>query len=445
MIRRLLIASLLGLIPLVSLQAEEEEGFVSLFNGKNLDGWVNVNGHPSTWSVRDGMIYCTGEPIAMLRSEKQYQNFIIELEWRHLKSGGNSGLFVWSGPLPAVGTPFFKGIEVQILDGREGDWYTSQGDIFPTWGATMKPVNGREQFNNMRSYPTAERTKPSPEWNHYRVTCQDGEISLAVNGEVVTRGLECNPRKGYLALESEGSPIEFKNIRIKELPASDVDDDLVADKAEGFESIFSGLDLEGWKTDNKDHWIAKSGIILHDGGRGQGGDPNIWTEKEYKNFEMIVDWRWPYNKEQLAEVPMRARPIILPDGSHKKDDEGKEITVDVPDLDSGIYLRGSSKSQINMWTWTVGSGEVYGYRMDQNMPAEVRAGVTPSENADKPIGQWNRFHITMKDDLLTVVLNGKTVLDKAKLPGIPESGPLALQHHGCKVEFRNLFIKSLDD
>jgi len=111
--------------------------------------------------------------------------------------------------------------------------------------------------------------------------------------------------------------------------------------------------------------------------------------------------------------------------------------------DSGIYLRGSSKSQINMWCWPIGSGEVYSYRIDPKMPAEVRAGVTPKEKADRPLGQWNRFYITMKGDRLTVVLNGKKVIDNAQLPDVPKRGPIALQHHGDPVEFANLFIREL--
>jgi hypothetical protein len=111
--------------------------------------------------------------------------------------------------------------------------------------------------------------------------------------------------------------------------------------------------------------------------------------------------------------------------------------------DSGIYLRGSSKSQINIWCWSVGSGEVYGYRTDGSMPAEVRAGVTPSENADAPLGQWNRFHITMVGDRLTVVLNGKTVIENAQLPGVAERGRIALQNHGSPLEFANIYIREL--
>ena len=180
------------------------------------------------------------------------------------------------------------------------------------------------------------------------------------------------------------------------------------------------------------------------------GDKNLWSAAEYGDFVLRFEWRikdTPYVNPSV--------PIIRVDGTHKKGADGKEIRLAVPDSDSGVYVRGSSKAQINIWAWPIGSGEVYGYRMDPKMPPEVRAGVTPKANADRDIGQWNEFEITMKGDRLTVVLNGITVLDNAQLPDVPARGPLALQHHGQKkdgvwtgppslVQFRNISIKALN-
>jgi hypothetical protein len=98
---------------------------------------------------------------------------------------------------------------------------------------------------------------------------------------------------------------------------------------------------------------------------------------------------------------------------------------------------------VNIWNWSCGSGEVYGYRTKKKYPQAIRAALTPSVNADKPIGEWNRFVITMKGDRLTVELNGQVVIKNAQLPGVPKSGPLALQHHGSAIEFANIMIKSL--
>ena len=220
----------------------------------------------------------------------------------------------------------------------------------------------------------------------------------------------------------------------------------------GFTSLFNGKDFVGWKVPEGDngHWKVVDGVIDYDAqSESAAQDKSLWSAGEYGDFVLRLDWRikeTPYVNPNV--------PIIRFDGSHKKGPDGKEIKLAVPDSDSGVYLRGSSKSQVNMWCWPIGSGEVYGYRMDQKMPPEVRAGVTPKANADKDVGEWNAFEITMKGDRLTVVNNGITVLENAQLPGVPARGPIALQHHGSKkdgvwtgppalVQFRNLSIKEL--
>jgi hypothetical protein len=199
--------------------AQEEAGFVPLFNGRDLTGWVNVNCAPDTWSVQDGIIHCTGQPIGALRTEKQYENFILEVDWRHLRPKGNAGVFIWASPKQADKVPFLRAIEVQVLENAYGQTenYTTHGDVFPIHGSTMKPFG---RYKGMRSFPSEERSKPSPEWNHYRIVCNDGVIRLHVNGKEVSGGEECNWRKGYIGLESEGSPVEFRNLRIKELPST---------------------------------------------------------------------------------------------------------------------------------------------------------------------------------------------------------------------------------
>jgi hypothetical protein len=220
----------------------------------------------------------------------------------------------------------------------------------------------------------------------------------------------------------------------------------------GFTSLFNGKDFTGWTVPAGDggHWKVLDGVIDYDAqSQAPGDDKNLWSVGEYGDFVLKVEWR-------LKETPFINPnvPIIRFDGTHKKGPDGKEIKLAVPDSDSGIFLRGSSKSQVNIWCWPTGSGEVYGYRMDEKMPPAVRAGVTPRANADKDIGEWNAFEITMKGDRLTVVLNGITVIENAQLPGVPARGRIALQHHGQKkdgvwtgppslVQFRNISIKEL--
>jgi len=221
---------------------------------------------------------------------------------------------------------------------------------------------------------------------------------------------------------------------------------------EGFVSLFNGEDFSGWIVPEGDdgHWRIVGGVIDYDAESEAPGDKSLWTEREFGDFVLRVDWRitsTPYVNPGV--------PIIKPDGTHKKDSSGEEIRMAVPDSDSGIFLRGEGKSQVNIWCWPIGSGEVYGYRMDRSMPPEVRAGVTPSTNADNDIGAWNTFEITMKGNRLWVKLNGKPVIENARLPGIPARGRLALQHHGGKdaqgnwrsppslVQFRRIAIQEL--
>lgn len=218
----------------------------------------------------------------------------------------------------------------------------------------------------------------------------------------------------------------------------------------GFVSLFNGKDLSGWTTREarQGDWSVVDGVIdCNPKGEGEGeGDRNLWTEKEYGDFELRLEWR-------IKEAPYfneKAR-VILPDGSYQLDAEGGMATVRAPNVDSGIFLRGEHKSQVNIWCWPVGSGEVWGYR-DKQEDAKVRAGVTPKVRADKPVGEWNRFRIVMRGERLSVELNGKQVIEEARLPGIPEEGPLALQLHGERsdgmwgvslVQFREIWIREL--
>jgi len=433
----------------------QEAGFAPLFNGKDLAGWEPCNIAPETFVARDGMIVTTGSPVGTLRTAKMYENFIIEFDWQHMKSGGNSGLFIWADGLPVTGSPFSRGIEVQILDPGfdvkgKNEWYSTHGDIFAVNGAALT-LAGRISPNGKRSFPSEERTRPSPEWNHYRVVANNGDISLSVNGKEVTVAKAASPRKGYLMLESEGSECRFRNVRIKELPSTNPKPEEVAREADGFVPLFTGTDLRNWKVPEGDngHWKVANEVIDYDAQSEAKGDKSLWSEKAFKDFQLVVDWRI---KETPYQNPRACN--ILPDGSDAKGPDGKVVALTIPDSDSGIYLRGQGKYQVNIWCWPVGSGEMYGVRRDPAMPPEVRAGVTPKVKADNPVGQWNRFEVTARGGTVSVILNGQTVLPGVTIPQLPESGPVALQHHGSMkdgvwvsppslVQFRNIFIREL--
>jgi len=431
-----LVACLVLGSPASESAAQGEPGSVPLFNGRDLEGWVNVNGAPGTWTVRDGMIVCSGKPNGMLRTARMFENFVLDFDWRHTVPGGNAGLFVWADALPARGVPYPRSIEVQVMDGRETENWTSHGDVFSIHGARLKPDRAHPAGWE-RCLPSERLAKPSPEWNRYRVTAVEGRLTLAVNGKEVSGGSEVVPRRGYLCLESEGSEVHFRDLRIRELPPSKeaLPPWQVAEDDRRFRSLFDGLGLSGWKEnpEKAGHWKAKDALLDYD---GQGD--HLWSEGEFVDFELIADWRWS------GQAAKKQVPVVLPSGEVALDEKGNRKTVEVDEAgDSGIYLRGNDKSQVNIWCWPIGSGEVYGYRTDASMPAEVRAGVTPRECADSPLGKWNRFHVTMKGERLTVVLNGKTVIEDARLPGIPPKGKLAFQHHGSPIQFANLFLREI--
>jgi hypothetical protein len=195
--------------------------------------FVNVNCDADTWKWTNGFAHCTGQPIGVIRTKKMYTNFELVVQWRHLKSGGNSGVFIWATPesikeLEQGKGRLPSGIEVQALDhgykeqyekqyGKKADWFTTNGDVFPTGTAKMNPF-APVSPDGSRSFPIKNLSKGVGEWNHYYVRCINGEVRLWVNGEEVSGGTNCRPATGYLCLESEGSPVQFKNLRVRELP-----------------------------------------------------------------------------------------------------------------------------------------------------------------------------------------------------------------------------------
>jgi len=358
---------------------DKDDGFKPLFNGKNFEGWVRTNTPESTWSFKDSMLICTGKPIGEIRTERMYQNFIMEVEWRHMKPRGNAGIFIWADDITAKGVPFHRGIEVQVLENAYGNTrsHTTHGDIFPIHGAKMTPINGR---GGSRAFPTEERSKPSPEWNHYRIECQNGNISLAVNGKVVTRGKECWPAKGYICLESEGGITHYRNAKIKVLPDTPIDKKDIAIANRGYRSIYSGLDLSGWKTSkaNDGHWKPNDWVLTYDG-KSTASDKALVSTKSYGDFGFLMDFRL-------------------------KNDSSFAL----------IQLRGGTGFPL---AFSTGKGTV------------VKKG------------QWNRLEGTVVGDRISVTLNGKDLpLD---FDGrLPKDGPIRIAPNG-PVDFANVYVRDV--
>lgn len=400
-----------AMLSLSQLLHAGDEGFYDLFNGKDLTGWKGGDA-----VVEDGVLISRD---GTTMTEATFSSYELDFEFQ-MQPGGNNGIGIH---YPGHGDGAYTGMEIQILD-----------DTAPKY-AELKDY---QYHGSLYFFTAAKRStlKPMGEWNHQRISVMGAAIKVEVNGETVLRANldELQPkhpdhegvkrRSGHIALLGHRNPVGYRNIRIREIaPAAN----LMNVRAQGFQSLFDGHSLAGWKHHKGiENWLAHNGIIKHNGKSGQ--TQHLWTEKEYGDFTMVFDWRWSGRGE------MKMQPQVLPDGTHGD-------KVEIEELDSGIFLRGNVKSQVNLWNWPVGSGEVWGYRTDKNTSPEVRAAVTPKVKADKPVGEWNRMMITMKGDVLNVVLNGKQVIENAQLPDVPARGPLALQHHGQAIDFANLWIK----
>jgi hypothetical protein len=214
-------------MPLTHITSESNEG-------EKLLKWINVNTTDTTWSSKDNVLICSGHPIGVVRSEKQYENFILHVEWKHIEPGGNSGIFVWSNAIPNESDRLPDGVEVQML---ELDWVNLNkkdgilppiayvhGELFGVGGVETIPDNPRGN----RSKSVENRAKGRGEWNTYDVVCVDGVIKLSVNGKYVNGIRNSSQKKGYICLESEGAEIHFRNFKIIELPPGVINPDEIA-------------------------------------------------------------------------------------------------------------------------------------------------------------------------------------------------------------------------
>ena len=223
-------------------------------------------------------------------------------------------------------------------------------------------------------------------------------------------------------------------------------------KEMGYTSLFNGEDLSGWVVPEGDngHWSVIDGVIDYDAQSEAKEDKNLWSEKEYHNFVLHVEWRFKGYGDHLFRLP-----TILPDGSYMKDANGEVVEPLRPNSDSGILLKGVG--QANLWCWSVGSGELWSVRTNQELAPEVRAAAVPAENVDQPVGQWNAMDLVVNGERITIVHNGVVVIEDALHPGLDVTGRIGFQHHGginpetgklqgasSLVQFRNIWIFEME-
>jgi hypothetical protein len=401
-----------------------EDGFVSLFDGQSLAGWHYFGNEGGEYFAINGVIVCPESSRGNLLTDGEYSDFVLRLEYK-LEAGGNNGVAIRTPLGPKNLT--YTGVEIQMLD-----------DDAP------KHANIKDWQRNGSVYgivPAKDGKAKIGEWNTEEITCIGRHYKIILNDRVIVDTdlnevhdpavLEQHPGflrdRGHLGFLGHSSRFEFRNLRIKELPVE------MKDNAppKGFVALFDGKDLDGWKGLVKDpparakmtpeqlaaeqvkadesmraHWKAVDGELVYDG-RGQ----NLCTGKDYKDFEMLVDWKIP------------------------------------PKGDSGIYLRGSPQVQIweanspGHFTPFDGSGGLYNNEKGPRHPLKA---------ADKPVGEWNRFRIVMVGEKVHVFLNGELVVNNEALENywerskpIYRTGAIELQNHFGPLWFKNVYVREI--
>lgn len=406
-----------------------EAGFTPLFDGKTLDGWALVEKKGAGYVAQNGVLVCPADGGGNLLTTKDFENFVFRFEFK-LTENANNGIGIRA---PLDGRVSALGMEIQILH-----------DDGPEYKDKLKPAQYHGSVYDLIP-ATRGSLKPLSEWNSEEISADGRHIKVTVNGQVVVDAslndvhdpakLARHPgmlrARGHVGFLGHGTHVEFRNIRIKELPGQTKDNM----PPSGFTALFNGKSLDGWKgllaspNDNpakraklsapelaaaqekanqrmREHWKVVDGMLEFDG----KGD-SLCTVKDYGDFEMLVDWK------------------IHPNG------------------DSGIYLRGTP--QVQIWDPKstksnpkhVGSGGLYN---NQKNPSE------PLKLADRPIGEWNSFRILMAGEKVHVFLNGELVVNNVTLENYWERdkpiypiGQIELQNHGDNLYFKNLYVREI--
>lgn len=390
--------------------------FIPLFDGKDLNGWTYV-GNTKGYEVNDGILVCPAGCYGNLFTTKKYSDFIFKCDYK-LTPNANNGIGIRA---PFQGDAAYMGMEIQVLDNS---------------GSMYKHLEPGQYCGSIYKVAAAKRgaLKPVGDWNHEEITAIGRRIKIVINGKTVVSAnlnditdpeilaehpgmLRSTGHIGFLG--HEPGEVDFRNIYVADLSRP-----LPQNRPpQGFTALFDGKDLKGWKglvgnpvtrakmtpdqlkaatekatVEAVKHWKVVDGVITYD-----GKNDNLCTDKQYGNFEMLVDWK------------------IEPRG------------------DSGIYLRGSP--QVQIWNNPLGSGGLYNNEKNPSNPLVF---------ADNPIGEWNHFRILMVGDKVTVYLNNKLVVWNTTMenywerdkPIFPKE-QIELQHHWSPLFFKNIYIRTL--
>ncbi len=426
-----MIALLLTLPALAPCQAEP--GFMPLFDGETLQGWVTRGGRydgDAEWTVEEGCLVGRQKPDGtggLLYTERPYTSFELRLEVR-LDHPFDSGVFLRMEPER-------KGAQV-TLDWREDGQI---GAIYSD-GYLRENPGGKELFH-------------ADEWNELRVRCTgfDMRIEAWLNGEPLIdyelpAGSPGYAPSGLIGLQVHGGRADtgaarFRNVRVRELPlfdqgwfesAGDRGLERVSERGRGagWKPLFDGASLEGWQQEGEgERYLAQAGVLAFLA-RGAGG--HLCTREDYRDFRLRLDFRMA----EMANSGLFLRAAR--DGSNPAF-SGCELQI----LDD-YHWEEVTGTQLKPWQFT---GSLYG-------------AVPPGERALRPLGEWNTYEVLYRGTRLAVALNGRTLYDVDTSSLAPEQGEpfarrvpegfIGLQHHGSEhvaserlIEFRNLFAQRL--
>ena len=454
--------------------SEIDEGFVSLFNGKDLTGWEGATMMYGVSEKEPGVLQCFPDrklPEGVrgdLWTARSFTNFVLRFEFV-MPENGNNGLGIRMEP--GKDASYHGMCELQLLDDGGSQYYDSVAKKdklkpYQYTGSVYGIVPSlRDNFGKQLGWKEKNFTgggsylrRPGM-WNFEEVKVIGSEIEVYLNGYLITKadvskfkgdgdtpdGRE-HPgiarKAGRIGWLGHGHNVKWKNIRIKELPDSAKMGAVCPCQKMaapcGFETYFDGCPKQiaaNWKgvttTEKFDnpkvrqaataekraemqekadeqrdaHWSVRNGNLFFDGFKG---GYSLATRRDYADFEMWADWR-----------------IMSITG------------------DSGLYLRGAP--QVQIWDahnqWHIGSGGLYNNKKNLSKALTI---------ADRQVGDWNRFHIIMRGEKVSVWLNGTLVVDNVTLenywdrsqPIFPKE-QIELQCHGDPTEWRNIFIKEL--
>jgi hypothetical protein len=416
-----------------SVHAAPETSVTRLFDGKTLNGWHFVGAPGHEYKVRDGNIVCEEGVSGNLFTDREYENFVFRFEFKP-DYGANNGVGIRA---PFEGDAAYVGMEIQILE--------ESGAVAGKWGK-LRPSQFHGSVYGVLAAKLGAMKKPG-EWNQEEIRAEGRRIKVTLNGVVILDGdlnsvtdehlLQDHPgllrEKGHIGFLGHNDHLEFRNITIQELPSSH--SSRPNTPPAGFASLFNGRDLTGWQgllaspMDNpfkrdalpasqrateqakadermRQNWKVENGTLVY---RGNGFD-NLVTTRQYSNFELFCDFKLE------------------------------------PTADSGIYLR--SVPQVQIWEPNTPGNpkhETSGGLFNNRKPP-----TGPLKAADKPVGQWNQFHIVMAGDHVHVFVNGELVVENVALDNywdkslpIPAIGPIELQAHKSSVYFQNLYFREL--